>query len=302
MSVGFTKLERKHVSDFQGLKDLQAVPVELSGDDIVAHISRDLRDNPLNRHNRPADVRLLLRTAAMNGAVATFPNHGHPDNELSTVTFDGENAVVIMPAGDTPRRQLFSARQIVARLDASGAPRITPDFIAREITGPAGLCRKFAAQAYGPAPFDAQAARFVATDIPASAGGAETVVPDITDAYAIGMRAPAQEEAYLVVYSGAPADLFISGGEAAAAYLSTIEAALPVTLKGSVTTQEKLDGMQRIEKGIVLAVDAATGRTKPIRLETAKDIFDLARLSIIRVDDHGQVKAQYQNVPVAPRP
>lgn len=268
--------------------------VTLRGDDILSQISPEIRGEN-NKQSRPSDVRVLLRTADLKGREYQFPNHGHPDNELSTVAFNGDNAIVIMPSGDTTRRQLFSAMQIIDRLKKSGQVRITPEFIDKEIIR-GDLSKKFAAQAYGPAPFVAQAARFVDVDIPLPNGGTETIHPDITDDYAVGMRAPAQEEAFLVVYSGAPKDIFMCAGDAAAHYLSTIENAVPAVLAGTSTTTEKLEGLCQVRKGIVLSVDAATGGTKPIRLETAKDIFDLARLPVVMVDANRNVVAQYRPV------
>lgn len=277
------------------LKALEAFnKVELVGASVLSQVSPDIRGEN-NRQFRPSDVRVLLRTADLQGQEYQFPNHGHPDNELSTVAFNGDNAIVIMPTGDTTRRQLFSAMQIIDRLKKSGLNRVTPDFIEKEIIR-GDLSKKFAAQAYGPAPFAAQAGRFVDVEIPSANGGTETIHPDITDDYAVGMRAPTQEEAFLVVYSGSPKNLFIRAGNAAAHYLSTIESAVSATLKGTGTVAEHLDGLGQVTKGIVLSVDAATGGTKPIRLETAKDIFDIARLPIVMVNADQQVVAQYKPV------
>lgn len=281
--------------------DLEASPVELDGDAILTQVLPELRGDA-NKHARPSDVRLLLRTANLDGRIFQFPNHGHPDNELSSVAFDGENAIVIMPSGATPRAQLFSARQILSRLEASGLDRVTPEFMASEIVKAGALARKFTAQAYGPAPFAAQAARFVDVAIPAADGRGEIIRPDITEHYAQGMRAPTQEEALMVVYGGKPANLFIKGGEVAATYLSTLENALPANLKGQATAVEQLDGLGHLAKGIVLAVDAATGRTKPMRLETAAGIFNLSALSIIVVNEDGVVTGQYKNLLAHPKP
>ncbi|MDB5492238.1 MAG: hypothetical protein JWO78_2087 [Micavibrio sp.] len=277
------------------LKSLEAFKkVELNGSDILSQISLDIRGEN-NRQPRPSDVRVLLRTADLQGQEYQFPNHGHPDNELSTVAFNGDNAIVIMPAGDTTRRQLFSAQQIIDRLKKSGLERATPDFIEKEIVR-GDLSRKFVAQAYGPAPFVAQAARFVDVEIPSPNGGTETIIPDITQDYAVGMRAPTHEEAFLVMYSGSPKDLFMRAGSAAAHYLSTIENAVPATLRGTSTVAEHLDGIGQVTKGIVLSVDAATGGTKPIRLESAKDIFNIEKLPVVMVNDNQQVIAQYKPV------
>jgi hypothetical protein len=279
-------------SDLKTLQTFQNV--ELVGDEILAQLSPEIRGEN-NKQARPSDVRVLLRTADLKGQEYQFPNHGHPDNELSTVAFDGDNAIVIMPTGDNARRQLFSAMQIIDRLKKSGQTRVTPEFIEKEIIR-GDLSKKFAAQAYGPAPFVAQAARFVDVNIPSPNGGTETIHPEVTEDYAVGMRAPTQEEAFLVVYAGSPKDLFMRAGNAAAHYLSTIENAVPATLAGTSTTAEKLDGLGQVRKGIVLSIDAATGGTKPIRLESAKDIFDIARLPVVMVDANQHVTAQYKPV------
>lgn len=273
-----------------------AGPIELKGENILLQISPEIRNQ---KQPRPSDVRLLLRTAQLNGQEYQFPNHGHPDNELSTVPFNGENAIVIMPAGDTPRRQLFSAQQIIDRFKRSGLDRVTPEFMEKEVIR-GGLSKKFAAQAYGPAPFTSQAARFVDVDIPGN-NGPETIHPEITESYAVGMRAPVEEEAFLVVFTGRPEDLFIKAGNAASAYLSTMEKAIPVNLEGSNTAAENLDGLGYLAKGIVLAVDAAGGDIKPVRLESAKDIFNLARLPVVLLDKDERVIAQYKPVAPAPR-
>lgn len=277
------------------LKSLKAyTALQLSGQSILAQISPAIRGDE-HKQTRPSDVRLLLRTADLQGQSYQFPNHGHPDNELSTVPFDGNNAIVIMPTGDTARRQLFSAAQILARLKESGSGRVTPAFMQQEIIAP-GLTRNFAAQAYGPAPFAEQAARFVAVDIPDGSDGGETIHPDITDDYAVGMRAPVREEAFLIVYADKPADIFMRAGDAAATCLSTLEKAIPASLKGDNTAAEHLDGFGKLAKGIVLAVDAATGGVKPVRLESAADIFNLARLPVVMVNAQKRIVAQYKPV------
>ncbi len=276
----------------KGLEKLAVVQtVEMNGDDILQQIYPQIRGDE-NKQMRPSDVRVLFRTAAINGQAYQFPNHGHPDNELSTVPFDGENAIVIMPAGETPRQQLFSAMQLVDQLKNSGLARITPEFMEREIINNT-MKRQFAAQAYGPAPFIAQAARFVSVDIPSN-GGIETIHPDVTDNYAVGMRAPVQEEAFLIIYAGKPADIFIKAGNIAASHLSAMENAVQAKLEGSDTTTEFLDGFGHLAKGIVLAVDAATSSTKPIRLSTAAGIFNLARLPVVMINAEKQVTAQYK--------
>jgi hypothetical protein len=274
------------------LDHLEEPRMTLSGDDILAQISPQLRGD-ISRHERPSDVRLILRTAP-TGQTYSFANFGHPDNERSTVTFNGDDAIMIMPAGETARSQLFSAFQIVSRMKAKGVDRtgVTPEFMQSEIVNPKGLAHRFTAQAYGPAPFTTQADRLVPVDIPGQNGQSETISPTKEAGYALGMRAPVKEEAFLVIHMDEAENVFVKGGKTAGAYLNKIHDNLHAGLKGSTTTLESLDNISRVIKGIVLSVDAATGGTKPIRLETAKDIFNLANLSWIFVGKNGQVTDQ----------
>lgn len=248
---------------------------------------------------RPSDVRVLLRTADLQGLEYEFPNHGHPDNELSTVAFDGQNAIVIMPEGATPHRQLFSARQIVDKFNSLGLQAVTPEFMENHVVKKDGLCRKFAAQAYGPAPFEAQTARFVECSIPGANGGFETIKPVIEPGYAMGMRAPTKEMAFLIVYTGLN-KLHIKAGEIAASLLATLEDSIPASLKGKNTAVEQLDGISNLQKGVVLALDSATNSPKPIRLGTAREIFDLNRMNVVYVNEQGKVIGQYLNLTPQP--
>ncbi|MCD8570841.1 MAG: hypothetical protein LRY76_04820 [Alphaproteobacteria bacterium] len=247
--------------------------------------------------DRPSDVRVILRTSDLQGKVNSIANHGHPDNELSEVAHDGKNAYMVMPNGDTPRRQLFAAQQIRQAIEQEGLTTVTPEFIQKHIANPAGKLRKFVGQIYGPAPFEAQAERLVDTDIPRVDGnGVEVMHPLNNGSVAIGMRAPTKEEAFIVVYAGKGPDMFVTGGEAAATILSTLEGEVSAKLKGTNTTLEQLDGLGVLTKAIVLSVDAATGNTKPIRLETAADIFDLSKMNIVLVKADGTLSMQLRNI------
>jgi len=205
---------------------------------------------------------------------------------------------MIMPEGDTARKQLFSAMQIVSRLGAMAQTGVTPEFVRNDIINPQGLSHRFAAQAYGPAPFAAQAERLVENPLPGGAPG-ETFKPVTEGGYALGMRAATQEEAYLILHSGEVENLFIKGGDAAATLLTSVEDKLSHKMSGKNTALESLDGLHRLTTGIVLAVDATTGNTKPIRLGTAKDIFNLQNLTWIFVDHEGQVIDQRVSIPLA---
>jgi hypothetical protein len=274
---------------------LKAAPLVLDAGAILDQVSPKLR-GAASMMQRPSDVRVLLRTADLQGQEYQFPNHGHPDNEMSNVAFDGANAVMIMPEGENPRRQLFSAHQIVDCLKAEGLTVVTPDFIERHVVNTQALCRKFAAQAYGPAPFDAQTKRFVSCDIPGVSGGMETIDPVVEAGYAIGMRAPTSEEAIMVVYGGPAQNMFIKSGDIAAAAVAAMEGAVPALLRVDQTADEALDGLGELQKAIVLAIDSAAGKPKPIRLESARGIFDLARMNVIHINHTGQVTRQYLNV------
>lgn len=273
------------------IKDLAADPVIFNADLILAQIHPQLRGD-ISKQDRPSDVRVILRTASLGGQACSFPNHGHPDNEMSTVSFDGESAIMVMPEGETARKQLFSALQIVSRMQEQGLTHITPEFLNNSIVNKSGLSHRFAAQVYGPAPFTAQADRLVDTAIPGQNGNPEIIKPVREDGYAVGMRAPVKEEAFLLVYMGQTENLFLKGGAQAATLLAKIQDVLSVKMNGANTALEALDGLNMLAKAIVLAVDAGSGKTKPIRLETARDIFQLQNMNWVFVDSKGQVTDQ----------
>lgn len=278
---------------------LQSSAVQIDADHVLAQISPQLRGD-VSSFERPSDVRLILRTAACGGQGYSFPNHGHPDNEVSHVNFDGENGIMIMPAGDTPRQQLSSALGIVDTLKGQNLSHATPDFIENHIVNKAALSHRFAAQVYGPAPFTAQADRLVDVSIPGRDNQPEMIKPQRTAGYALGMRAPVKEEAFLLLYMGNTKSLFLKGGEQAASLISNMHDALSVKMKGKNTALEALDALNGLAKAIILAVDAGTGRTKPIRLETAKEIFPVQDLNWVFVDDKGTVVDQRLKIHTTP--
>lgn len=262
-------------------------PTTLSGDAILAQVSPEISGSN-NRQLRPSDVRLLLRTADLDGQTYKFPNFGLAENEMSTVPFTGEDAIVVMPKGKTPREQLASAAKIVDALAHSGQSRVTPEFMQASIVNEDGPCHDCVAQAYGPAPFKAQADRFVDVAIPAADGkGVETIKPQITDNYAEGMRAPAEQEAYLVVCDEG---IVVQSPKINAQIKKFHE---PM-LKGRTTAAEQMDGM--FGYGIVIARDAADHTVKPLRVSFAREVFNIPALPILKVDRANHLLGQYKPV------
>ena len=270
----------------------ESLPIQLDGDGIVSQIFPQLR-GALSLRDRAPDVRVILKTND-SGAEHVFANHAYPDNDPSKVIYDGANAIMIMPAHDTPRAQLFAARQIIDAVKSAGLEGgITPEFIDRAIVKPQGKLRKFAAQIYGPAPFEAQANRLVDVSIQGVNGGFDIVKPDRGAGYAVGMRAAEKEEAFMVICEGSPEEIFVKGGKQAATAMSIIGDAAGVKLSGATTAAEELKSFNMVAVGIVVAIDKASKGVKPIRLETAREIFDVETMNQVRVNRSGIVTHQY---------
>ena len=273
----------------------ESLPIQLDGDGIVSQIFPQFR-GALSLRERAPDVRVILKTAA-TGANHIFANHAYPDNKPSEVVYDGSKALMIMPARDTPRAQLFAARQIVEAVKNAGLQDgITPEFIDNTIVKPEGKLRKFTAQIYGPAPFDAQAGRLVDVAIPGAGGGSDIVKPDRGAGYAVGMRAAEKEEAFMIICEGSPDEVFVKGGKQAATAMSIIGDAMNVKLNGANTAAEQLKSFNTVAVGIVVAIDKVSSGVKPIRLETAREIFDVESLNQLRVNRSGIVTHQFMRM------
>ncbi|MBU6235545.1 MAG: hypothetical protein KGQ41_06850, partial [Alphaproteobacteria bacterium] len=264
---------------------------------IIEAIRPELRGEA-STQMRPADFRLMIMTSDEGGRVHGFPNHGHPENEVSNVAFDGQNAVMSMLVGDTPQRQLFSIRMVFARMAEKGVTRLTPEFIDESIAAKDAPLRRAIAQIYGPvAPGDiaAQKSKFVDTTIMGANGAPETFKFVETADYAYGMRAPQPEEVFLVVFGG-KVPVHVTGTNSAANFATSFEDAVKASVKGTRATFEQMQGMGAWTKGIVLAVDSKDGTVKPIHLGTATEIFNIGLMSIIVIDDHGRIAGQYANM------
>lgn len=273
------------------LKKAKGQSIALDGELIFSHVHRLIK--AVSKMDRPSDVRLTLRTADLGGLEYEFPNPAYGDNQRSNVAFDGKSAIMMMLAGDTPKRQLFNAQLVVDRLEAAGLEYITPEFIEREIVDPDGAARAYVAQAYGPAPYEGQASLIKPFDLHLAGGVTERIEPQEGAGYKFGLRAPAKETALLVLYAGAPEDMFMTCANEARTALNAIEESVQAQLKGRVTALESLTGMGLVLKGIVLAVDQKTGNTKPIRLDVAKEIYDMDKINVIVLNSKGEITQQY---------
>lgn len=264
--------------------------IVFDGTAIVSQIPQSVREQSFL--DRPSDVRLLVVTDNL-GIRAGFTNHGHPDNEVSLVDFNGENGIMIMPAGTGPYEQIQNAQKVI---DAFTGRKVTPDMILAHITPRGAPLRDAVKEIYGPVTgregVEAQIARFVSAPVITPDGKVEMVPADVTESYAMGLRAPTREELYKLEFqTRLPAT--IMGDE----YKENIEfwdmnnamKGRDIFLRGENTAFEKLDPLVIVQDEIYLSVDAATGLTKPLKKSVAEATFDVSKATVLRLNDEGRV-------------
>jgi hypothetical protein len=101
------------------------------------------------------------------------------------------------------------------------------------------------------------------------------------------MRAPAEQEAYLVVCDEG---IVVQSPKINAQIKKFHE---PM-LKGRTTAAEQMDGM--FGYGIVIARDAADHTVKPLRVSFAREVFNIPALPILKVDRANHLLGQYKPV------
>ncbi len=284
------------MTDIQLLNSYNAAtetePKIFAGSEILAQVSPFIREQSFLP--RPSDVRLLMVTSDEKERHFTFKTHGHPQNEESTVHFNGQNGIMMMLHGEGAFEQLSNAQKVIDRLHEKGLSRITPEFVASEIADPAGSLRSAVAQIYGPVTgrkgVEDQANRFVSVEI-TSPNGPMRSEPVITNDYAVGMRAPVKEEVYLLMHNSEVPAYIIGGG-----YSDKIAGTFgnKASLRGDGTAAEKFVGTFMVANTMVLAVDAGDKTIKPIITGTAAKSFDLNRMTVLTLNNQGKVTNQYR--------
>lgn len=265
--------------------------IVFDGADIISQIPAHIRKEAFL--DRPSDVRLLVITDN-RGQRSDIVNHGHPENEVSLVDFNGENGIMIMPAGNSSYEQIKNAQKIVEALNGR---KITPEFIRDNISPPSSPLHGAVKEIYGPVTgrdgVNAQVSRFVESPVIAPDGHILNVAPDVANNYAMGMRAPTREEVYKIeLQTVLPAALM--GDE----FKENI-AARQIYLKGEGTANEKLDPFIAVQDVIYLTVDAANGVAKPLKKTVAEAIFDVKKAVALSVDEDGGLTSV--TIPLSPR-
>lgn len=275
------------VDVFKKLSDRQDTII-FDGADIIAQIPQHIRQESFL--DRPADVRLLMITENL-GKRAGFSNPGQPDNDPSLVDFNGENGIMIMPAGIGPAEQIANARELI---EVMRGRRMTPELILAFITPKGAPYRHTVKEMYGPVSgregVDAQVSRFVASEIVKPDGTKEIITPDVQDNYAMGLRAPTREEVYKVQFQTLlPATIIGSEYKTDIDFwdMNNAMKGREIYLRGTETAPEKLDPLVIVQDEIYLAVDAAGGLAKPIKKSVAEAIFDVKKATSLIVDQDG---------------
>lgn len=232
----------------------------LRGDDILQQVTALLaaHGKTLPQTPRRPDVRLIVEN--VSGDAFSFQNPGDHSNKPERIPSSGDaTAVMIMLKGDTLDAQQRNAKTLcdTYHLDALG---LTGAFIDDMAAGKLG---GLVAEAYGPAPFAAQAERLIDLDWEMS-GGTHSKIPAHKGAHAAyGARAATLETVFL--------------------------AKVRIYVQGTGTTPELVEG-----DGMAIAVDTkADGMqtTRPIAPSVARTYYGAHAdtLPQVAVDPDGHV-------------
>jgi hypothetical protein len=296
------------LSDFN--KQLKAVigniaELTVDGEAIVEQIPESARGTKVDRI---PDVRLILKTADLrtpsdDKALFSFRNPAYEENKTSDVSFDGQNAVMVMLKGDTLQDQVNAAQMITQALEND--PRfengLTPDLI-NEILLDGFVGKRFVAQAYGPAPFEKEKGRLETIQAPMKDGSFAEIVPSHHAFASFGMRLASKVEAYRVEFPIELDKINLVGTEYVEQFLRTMSGAVPSFIKGTDTAAERADSI--VEGWMVIEVsnnwETGALEVKPIKPDAAKSFYTAAALDqmpIINVDREGHARSLH--VPVA---
>lgn len=210
---------------------------------------------------RRPDVRLIVNN--VSGREIQFYNPGdHSASKPEIIPADGnDTAVMVMVAGPTLQDQHRNANDLFRNYEL-GQYGLSEKFMSDLRTG---YLRNFVSEAYGPAPFDGQAAKLVPVRWQNAQGAAEIEITPVTGpAAAFGARAATQETAFLATF--------------------------PVSVQGTRTTPERVESDGMI---VVVSSDWKTGEvsTRPIVPSVARGFYGsyYEKIPVVTVDGDGQV-------------
>jgi len=178
----------------------------LEADYIWAQVKTLLENNSLELTPTPRrpDVRLIVNN--VSGVEFKFLNPGdHSNTAHEVIPYSGDKcAVMIMTCGNTMQQQYESAHYLDNRYDL-GSKGITEEFVGDLIKGRlSGYIR----EAYGPAPFSAQASKLSLVEWKVSNNSMNIITPIIKDFSAYGARPAVAEKVFLTKF-----DIYVKGTE-----------------------------------------------------------------------------------------
>lgn len=214
----------------------------LSGDALWQQVKKLLEANGATLPATPRRPDLRLICDNISSQTLEFKNPGDHSSKHETIPATGDStAVMMMIKGDTLADQHRNAQTLVKRYGLA-----TKGFTQELINDmAAGKLSDLIAEAYGPAPFSAQADKLKSVAWPTADGVVQNIDPEFYQAAAFGVGPATQETVFLVD--------------------------IPMAVHGTGTVAERLESA-----GIAVAVSTdAQGqdRTRPIAASVARGYY-----------------------------
>lgn len=261
-------IEQRPVANSNIAKATTELPkLKLSGDDVHKQLVTMLDGKDLPATARRPDMRLIVRNSGAEDI--QFKNPGGHAAALERIP--PNEAAMVMLKGNTLEAQQLNAAKL-DKLYSLSEKGMSPQFLDDLKSG---NLSDYIAEAYGPAPLEAQAKRLETTRWVNADGTNIDINPVKGENAAYGVRPASKEQVFMVKLDGDA----------------------PATLQGTGTSAERFykgaDGNNYI--AVAVAKDGATGeiRTRPIAPDVAKQYYGdgFKDIPVLEMDKTGKVSS-----------